>query len=809
MSTLHNISPFYTSQMIVVPPANFYTGPGKYSDQVAVTGLKGPLKIDVNAQFGMVNTDGDYIMKISTDGVFTETPAEVIPTYGAMESYVATSSLVATAPLVYTSPNLTLEGDNGLVITNIRDTATAGNPSQSLTTMVGTNAMIEDSLTSPVTLHGSTDDITITNSDTNVWSMDKSLTVPTLNIGEGTTTVLAAGEGFSGFQIGASPSGTYYQIFTPTVTGPLMVAVTEYDSSTNNSCSVYTTLPLVEGSPYLGTLVETSTAYTHESGGYSQRIKFDFTGTNQLNAGVLYAVAFTSDPGFSFIYNSGNPYPSGSLQTSSTYSAGTGDARFAIYVSETSYKGTISSDVDGLTVTADRIKANGVLNISSNSVGPHTLFNPTNSFNLQLGTNTSAFNCLSTWWSYVGNGSLLNNFRVDFAGVGGILYLYPTKISSDLTADSTSTTTGALVLAGGAAVGKNLYVGTGLSIAGSVPITGYNQTDATLSTNSQYKAVSEYAVKQHVATSSIAQSTGVHTFTPSTLLTAASTTTITIGAGGGYYVDYSTKAIEYRSWSEITPIALTYLTTYDGSWIYLDFSVQPPTVYQSPFALCALDRRRYCKLGRVTHFTLTSITGIYIMPSLSETSYDAADLIESKIITPCDSARDIFTPVGVTLPLSIKSSGGAFIRMGAGVTVSRAVPHIATTPALNPVNFYYIVYNSSTDNISITSGPVSVLDVTQYNDSDAGSLSTMAPNTFKVDTMIEFPYANSTPVVFIMYGNRTYSTFALAQADTDLYRFNSIPARLGGYVKSLIVMKKSIVDLAASIDTGDASLYNY
>ena len=50
-----------------------------------------------------------------------------------------------------------------------------------------------------------------------------------------------------------------------------------------------------------------------------------------------------------------------------------------------------------------------------------------------------------------------------------------------------------------------------------------------------------------------------------------------------------------------------------------------------------------------------------------------------------------------------------------------------------------------------------------------------------------FPYRDTAPVIFVMYGNEVYSTSALALGDTDKYKYSPNFSRLGGYINALII----------------------
>jgi hypothetical protein len=126
----------------------------------------------------------------------------------------------------------------------------------------------------------------------------------------------------------------------------------------------------------------------------------------------------------------------------------------------------------------DQVSINATTNTSSTNVGALIIAGGIGiAKNLYVGGNENISGNLGV----SGNIGISGNMQV--SGSGSVASLSVASLSINDTTNSTSSTTGALIMSGGAGISKNLYVGGNLNVAGSVSYGSLTITGTTLSTS--------------------------------------------------------------------------------------------------------------------------------------------------------------------------------------------------------------------------------------------------------------------------------------------------------------------------------------
>jgi hypothetical protein len=278
------------------------------------------------------------------------------------------------------------------------------------------------------------------------------------------------------------------------------------------------------------------------------------------------------------------------------------------------------------------------------------------------------------------------------------------------------------------------------------------------------------------------------------------TTKFDVSGGVGYVVDrsFSPPQKTRYTWNAFTAVTPTYLTTYSGSWLAIEFPGGVPTIFQSTDVMNGLERRTKIQIGRLAHFNKTTINAAFYLPIFT---YDMnSDILTAfNVIYGCYGAI-ISANGGLTLAIS----QGNFLRQGGNSLTAGVSDSCVYNAGYTPMSFYRVSRTGASD---INLGAlVTTIDPSQYDDG-SGVMAGVPVGNFQSMLVILFPYNNSM-TCFVMYGQKTYATFAAARS--DLTRDVEIrPAARYGLERATIIVQEGVVDLVAAIAAGDAAIIHY
>jgi hypothetical protein len=252
----------------------------------------------------------------------------------------------------------------------------------------------------------------------------------------------------------------------------------------------------------------------------------------------------------------------------------------------------------------------------------------------------------------------------------------------------------------------------------------------------------------------------------------------------------------FISWPSQIGLSTPYLATAAGTWI--GWSKSTSTIVTSPtdFTLTQL-HDDIIRLGRLSHFGNTVITGVYQLPLFYYG--DLEYLCFGTSFGVINLSGNVITANGANLKLD-KGQGVSY-RVGAYVTVDANNPNYPITANV-PTFTFLPAYQSATAGKTTLSTATTDLDP-EYYDDGTGTLHAVTPTYYTIQTTLFFP-ANGTYTMFMLYGQTEYATFTAAKIALRTYTPIINPDLAGGNIRAMIIIQQGTTDLATAVGAGTA-----
>lgn len=279
----------------------------------------------------------------------------------------------------------------------------------------------------------------------------------------------------------------------------------------------------------------------------------------------------------------------------------------------------------------------------------------------------------------------------------------------------------------------------------------------------------------------------------------ADPTKFNVAAGTAQCMDLSDPANPVREpivWTAKTGLTTPYLATLAGTWVGFDCDTNDIITSSADFTIEQL-HDGVIRLGRLSHFANTVITGVYQLPIFY---YDSLEFLTfGNVFGVINLQGTDITANGANLKIN-KGQGLSF-RTGASLTVNANNPNYPTTTTVAQTSFIP-AYRSATAGRSTLSTATTDLDPSLY-DNGSGTLQSVTALHFSIQTVLFFP-ANGTYTMFVLYGQSQYTTFS--DATTALQSYSPvIPADIsGGNIRAFIIIQEGVTNLSSAINAGTA-----
>jgi hypothetical protein len=276
---------------------------------------------------------------------------------------------------------------------------------------------------------------------------------------------------------------------------------------------------------------------------------------------------------------------------------------------------------------------------------------------------------------------------------------------------------------------------------------------------------------------------------------STNTTQFNISDGSGKFVDYTNDpdnpSIFEISWDTFSFVNADFLTTEVGTFLGISSNV---AIVQQVEDFDRDQLNYILRVGRISHFNKTNITGTFDFPLIIETDLDFAEYVMSRGTIKLKGAE--LSADGSDLAIAISS--GIFCRIGAGdIRERQNFPRsfFLSSPTFIPAW-------RDTDNTALLSSATTQIDTTKY-DNGSGTLQTVDDGNYCNVYIYFFPYAN-TQTIFQIYGHDQH--VALQEAvnvagSTDFF----VPIDIrGGVLLGCISIRKGETNLTQAIANEEA-----
>lgn len=267
------------------------------------------------------------------------------------------------------------------------------------------------------------------------------------------------------------------------------------------------------------------------------------------------------------------------------------------------------------------------------------------------------------------------------------------------------------------------------------------------------------------------------------------TSKFNLAAGTGEIVDYATDpdvpTINKLSWTTFSAVTLTNLATADKTYILINSS---NTITQQTTFPTAIERRQNVFIGTIVHPNHTTIQNARTIPDFTQgVASQMFDLFDA--LGAFNVSGNRISANGSNL--SFNKTAGYIFRRGAYYQTNDQNPHIAPLLAGTPQSFIKASVNAQ------IGGTTNVIDPANY---DLNGTITSIPGGSSIST-VQRVYAFSSGLVFVQYGQVTYSNLAAAISGIQNEAFTINPSIAdGGVLLAYIVVKKSCTDLSNTTD---------
>ena len=290
---------------------------------------------------------------------------------------------------------------------------------------------------------------------------------------------------------------------------------------------------------------------------------------------------------------------------------------------------------------------------------------------------------------------------------------------------------------------------------------------------------------------------GVVSFSGTSLLSAASTTTFNISPMQIVCMDYTTPntPIKYlRNIAAITGITITNRTTYAASWIGYDWVNSQ--IVQQVGLFTPIQMQTIIQLGKILHHDHLVIDYVKDMPQTYNTSRE-------QTVSLATGAKKLngYLLSANGANLFVNHSEGDFLRIGIG---SGLDVNYTVCAAQNAFSVRHLLHSAVT-NKAIFSATSTTIDVANY-ESSPGVLSDVAGNRYSNVFFIVFPW-RTTQEFYVIRDSEVYTSLQLAESG-GLTNGPNIPVDLvGGYCFAYISFNGGVItNLTTAIAAGNASI---
>lgn len=276
-----------------------------------------------------------------------------------------------------------------------------------------------------------------------------------------------------------------------------------------------------------------------------------------------------------------------------------------------------------------------------------------------------------------------------------------------------------------------------------------------------------------------------------------------IAAGVGVIIDRSdieNPIVTIVSWANIVGQTNPYIPLLASSFVGINLAGNA-VIKNSDFTDSQI--RDIIRLGNVSHFNRTSITGTSYMPVFYNDDIDQAyqsmafgtTLLDGGVL----SANGANLKLNKSLAVCRRWGGNAGVSSGGDLNN----PHTTRTPADSAFSFR-TVYREALATASVVSLPVSDIDPIYY-DNASGTLQVVPAGYYTIQTVVLFPYGTAQDVM-IIYGQNVYSTLAQTQNRAGVDYPVILQDISGGVIIGRIIVRQDVTNLSAAIAANTAQL---
>jgi hypothetical protein len=284
-------------------------------------------------------------------------------------------------------------------------------------------------------------------------------------------------------------------------------------------------------------------------------------------------------------------------------------------------------------------------------------------------------------------------------------------------------------------------------------------------------------------------------------ITGIGSTTFNVSAGKGVIIDNATDPsrpkIDRIEWSAFSNVTISFpgaIRVYIG----LLRSAGVPTLVQQTTPFTAGQLRDIIRLGSVARADGVTISSVENTPVVGFNK----TLIGFDIALQLGNinAGNVFK--GLNGTANIEKTSGSTLRAGRNALVDSLSPNITSDPAINPATFVY-AYQDGSDGLTFQS-PTTNINGANYDDG-TGVLATTPSNDFTNQKVYYFPSPSN--LVFILYGQNVYNTFAEAKSAAQTEVFN-LPVGVdeGASKRAIITLRSNFSTFTDPVT--DNTIYN-
>lgn len=257
-------------------------------------------------------------------------------------------------------------------------------------------------------------------------------------------------------------------------------------------------------------------------------------------------------------------------------------------------------------------------------------------------------------------------------------------------------------------------------------------------------------------------------------ITSASSTTFNISSGSGIIVTLNASletdpypTIKFVNWANLTNQSLTYLTTAIQTFLGIDSN---GNIIQQTVPWVNGEYNTSISLGTVLHQNQSTINGSISYPNVAygykQRTYDFI-----KAFGPLKLSG---YPINPSSSLGLTIGSGIAFADGRNYQNDPNNPSYITDPGTT-VSKIFRYYQSGSSFVQDTNGGLgyTVIDPTQYNPNNSGSLSAVAGGQYTVQRVFWYPNSTTKGIV-VYYGNTTYNSIDNARANYLFEDFNEV-----------------------------------